>query len=98
MHHDPVRRGLAWGLAAIVLLPMVTIVTLGTGGLLAAVGDEAAASVCRWVAVPLGLLWAVAIAATTALSAVSQLGRGPDHRRGRRRRLHREAPERGEAS
>lgn len=85
MHHDPVRRGLAWGLAAIVLVPMVTVVTLGTGGLLAAVGDDAAARVCRWASVPLGLIWAVAIAGTTALSALSQLGdRG--RRRGRRRR------------
>lgn len=87
MHHDPVRRGLAWGLAAIVLLPMVTVVTLGTGGLLAAVGDVTAATVCRWVALPLGLLWAVAVAATAALSAVSHLGRRPDRRRGRRQRV-----------
>ncbi|MFM8415576.1 MAG: hypothetical protein ACKOCX_12735 [Planctomycetota bacterium] len=93
MHHDPVRRGLAWGLAAIVLLPMVALVTLGTGGLLAAVGDAAAATVCRWVAVPLGLLWVVAIAATTALVAVSHLGRRPDRRRGRRRRVARERRE-----
>lgn len=85
MHHDPVRRGLAWGLAAIVLLPMMMVVTLGTAGLLTAVGDDSAATVCRWVAVPLGLLWAVAIAATTALSALAQLGRRAE-RRGRPRR------------
>ena len=67
--HEPrsaSARGLAWGLAATLLLPMVLAVTLGTAGLLAAVGDERAATVCRWVAVPLGGAWVVAIAATTA--------------------------------
>ena len=64
----PVRglvRGLAWGLAAAILLPIVLAVTLGTGSLLAAVGDPAAAAACRWAAVVIGMLWLVALAATT---------------------------------
>lgn len=73
---------------------MVMAVTLGTGALLAAVGDDLAAGVCRWVALPLGVLWVVAMAATTVLSAAAALtgpgrrrGRGPGHRR--RRLAHR---------
>jgi hypothetical protein len=88
MRHDPLRRGLVWGLAATLLLPMVMAVMLGTAALLAAVGDELAAAVCRWSAVPLAVLWGVAIAATTALSAASQLtARRPPP--GRRRRADR---------
>jgi hypothetical protein len=99
MKHDPVRRALAWGLAATLLLPIVLVVTLGTGALLATVGDDAAAAVCRWIALPLGVLWGAAIASTTALSAVSQLApparRPGPRRRVRRRRLQRP---RGESS
>jgi hypothetical protein len=98
MKHDPVRRGLIWGLAATLLLPLVLVVTLGTAALLAAVGDDAAAAVCRWIALPLGVLWAAAIAATTALSATAHLAHlahlaRPGRRRGRRR-LRRDRPQR----
>jgi len=75
MKNDLVRRGLIRGLTATLLLPLVLVVALGTGALLAAVGDEAAAAACRWIALPLGMLWVVAIAATTALSAAGQLAR-----------------------
>lgn len=87
MKNDPLRRGLAWALAATLLLPMVLVVTLGTGGLLAAVGDDAAA-VCRWVAVPLGILWVVAVAATASLAALLLLA-GPRSGRPPRRRRRR---------
>jgi hypothetical protein len=85
MNSDPVRRGLAWGLGATLFLPLVIAVSLGTAALLAAVGDTAAASVCRWVSLPLAMLWGVAVVATTALSAVHQL-------RPRPRRLRRTKP------
>lgn len=99
MKNDPVRRALAWGLAATLLLPMLLVVTLGTGGLLAAVGDDAAAAVCRWIALPMGVLWGAAIAATTALSAVSQLAPPPRSRSGPRRRVRRRLQRpRGESS
>jgi hypothetical protein len=89
MNRDPLRRGLAWGLAATLLLPIILAVTLGTAALLAAVGDAAAAAVCRWLAIPLGGVWIVAVIATTALSAATQLAAGTGRRRwprGRRRR------------
>lgn len=73
MHSDPVRRGLAWGLGATLFLPLAIAVSLGTAALLTAVGDTAAAGVCRWVSLPLAMVWAVAVVATTALSAVHQL-------------------------
>lgn len=96
MKHDPVRRGLTWGLAATLLLPMVLVVTLGIGGLLAAVGDDAAATACRWVALPLGVLWVAAIAATTALSAASHLAPPPRRPARRHRRRRPEQRPRGE--
>jgi len=97
MNDDPVRRGLTWGVLATLLLPMILVVALGTGGFLTAVGDDAAAAVCRWVAVPLGGLWLVAVAATTALSAAAHLtGRGRPPLR--RRRPGRRAPDRDDVS
>ena len=77
MHLDPVRRGLVWGLAATLLLPLVIAVTLGTAALLAAVGDLTAATVCRWVALPVAILWGVAVVATTALSAMLPIAPRP---------------------
>jgi len=77
MHHDPVRRGLVSGLTATLLLPIVLAVTLGTAALLGAVGDATAAAACRWVALPVAMLWGVAVIATTALSAMLQLARPP---------------------
>lgn len=92
MHHDPIRRGLVWGLGATLFLPLAIAVSLGTAALLAAVGDAAAASVCRWVSLPLAMLWAVAVVATTALSAVHQLL--PRPRRARRDKPCESDPER----
>lgn len=77
MHHDPVRRGLVSGLAATLLLPIVLAITLGTAALLAAVGDATAATACRWVALPVAMLWVVAVVATTVLSAMLQLAPRP---------------------
>lgn len=85
MKNNPLRRGLAWGVAGCLLLPMVIVVSLGTGGLLAAVGDETAAAICRWCTVPLGVLWVVSIAATTVLSAALSLA-PPERRRRPRER------------
>ncbi|MDA0254456.1 MAG: hypothetical protein O3C39_07000 [Planctomycetota bacterium] len=82
MNRDPLTRGLAWGLTATLLIPVVLAVTLGTAALLAAVGDTAAAAVCRWVAVPVGGAWVVAVVATTVLSAASQLAAQAEPRTG----------------
>ncbi|MFM7136786.1 MAG: hypothetical protein ACKO1M_06925 [Planctomycetota bacterium] len=70
-------RGLVWGLAATLLLPVLIAVTLGTAALLAAVGDATAAIACRWAALPLAMLWGVAVVATTAFSAMLQIAPRP---------------------
>lgn len=77
MNRDPLRRGLVWGLAGTLLLPVVMAVTFGTAAVLAAVGDLTAAAVCRWIALPVAMLWAVALVATTALSAMLQIAPRP---------------------
>ena len=77
MNRDPLRRGLVGGLAGTLLLPVVMAVTFGTAAVLAAVGDLTAAAVCRWIALPVAMLWAVALVATTALSAMLQIAPRP---------------------
>ena len=84
MRPAPLVRSLMCGLAAIVLLPILLSVTLGTASLLAAVGDAAAAAACRWTALAVGILWIVALAATTVISGLLTLARSG--RGGRRRR------------
>lgn len=88
MRSAPLVRSLTCGLAAIVLLPILLSVTLGTASLLAAVGDAAAAAACRWTGLAVGILWVVALAATTVISgllALAREGRSDRHRSRRRR-------------
>ncbi len=87
MRSAPLVRSLMCGLAAIVLLPIVLSVTLGTASLLAAVGDAAAAAACRWTALAIGVLWGVALAATTVITGLVTLTRSGRGVRRRRRRL-----------
>jgi hypothetical protein len=87
MKSAPLVRGLVWGLAAVLLLPIVLSVTLGTGSLLGAVGDSQAAAVCRRVALGIGMLWITALAATTVVSGIITLV--SSRRRPRRRRVGR---------
>ena len=89
MKPTPLVRGLTLGLAAAVLLPIVLAVTLGTGSLLAAVGDTSAAAVCRRVALAIGMLWVVSLVATTVLSALLTLAGPRRPRAGLRRRPRR---------
>ena len=63
------RRGLAWCLVAVVLVPVALAVVLGLGGLLGALGDAAAAAACGRIALGLGVVFVVALVATTATSA-----------------------------
>ena len=85
MKSAPLVRGLVWGLTATLLLPIVLTVTLGTGSLLAAVGDLPAAAVCSRVALAIGMLWIIALAATTVVSGLLTLA-GPPRGLGPRRR------------
>ena len=86
MRRNVLRRGLTWCVVALLLLPIVLVVVLGLGGLLAALGDGAAAAVCSRVALGLGVLLVVAIVATTAVNSLALLTAPGRPRRGRRRR------------
>ncbi|MCE9631675.1 MAG: hypothetical protein K8S94_13290 [Planctomycetia bacterium] len=100
MHRDGIRRCLAWGLAATLLLPITLAVVLGLGGLLDGLGDALGAAVCGRLGLVLGSIWLAAIVATTVVNAVAVLdGRGgprgrhedrPRRARRRRRRIRRD--------
>jgi hypothetical protein len=83
--HRSLRRWLITSLAGTLLLPIILAVTLGTAAVLAAVGDATAAAACRWVALGLGMLWAVAVVATAAGAGLVALTRQDERWRGRRR-------------
>ena len=84
MNRKVLRRGLAWCVVALVLVPLALAVVLGLGGLLAALGDEAGAAACSRVSRALGVLLVVVALATTAANALAFLL--PPRRRRRRRR------------
>lgn len=87
MNRDVLRRWLAWCVVAVLVLPAGLAVVLGLGGLLAALGDAAAAAACGRVALGLGVLFVTAVVATTACNALAILAppRRRRPRRGRRR-------------
>jgi hypothetical protein len=86
--HRSLRRWLITSLAGTLLLPIILAVTLGTAAVLAAVGDATAAAACRWVALGLGMLWAVAVVATAAGAGLVALTRQDERWRSRRRWRH----------
>jgi hypothetical protein len=90
MPRRPLRRGLFVSVTALLAIPVILAVTLGTASLLAAVGDPAAAAACRWVALGLGIIWSGSVVATAAFTAIVSLTEchEPPHRR-RRHRRHR---------
>ncbi len=73
MRRRSLRRGLLASLTALLVIPVVLAMTLGTAALLTAVGDTMAASACRWVAMALGIVWAASIVATVAFAAIVSL-------------------------
>lgn len=90
MPHDRLRGPLGWAVAGTLLLPVVLSLVLGLAGLLAGLGDTVAAVVCQRLALVVGVLWAVALTATTVLNALAIMVRPPRRRCGRgspRRRL-----------
>ncbi len=106
MYRDRIRRCLAWGLAATLLLPITLAVVLGLGGLLGGLGDAPGAAVCGRIGMVLGAVWLASIIATTVVNAVALLdGRGEprkrrkdrSRRRRRTRRDQRGLPGLGEA-
>ena len=85
MNRNVLKRGLAWCVVALVLVPVTLAVVLGLGGLLGALGDDAAAAVCGRIALWLGAILMVAVVVTTVASALVHLV-PPTHRPARRRR------------
>ncbi len=88
-----IRRSLAWGLAATLILPIVLAIVLGLGGLLQGLGDEVGAAACRRIGLAIGVVWGGALAVTTACNAAAILEHeSRDHgrraRRGGGRRRH----------
>jgi len=79
MSRRQLRRPLAWGLAATILLPMVVALLLGLGRLLAALDDEPGAVACDRIALLAAILWALAVVATTIINAtvLMRLGAAP---------------------
>ena len=85
------RRSLAYGLVAMLLLPVVLAIVLGLGGLLSALGDASGAAICLRTALVIAVLWLTSIVATVAGTAAVQIGHGtrpplPPRRRRRKRR------------
>lgn len=78
------KRWIVRSLAAALLLPAVVAVVLGLSGLLAALGDEAAARVCGRVGLALGMLWILALMATSVTTAIAVIAAPPRRRRRRR--------------
>lgn len=86
-----VARFLVVAVIAALLLPIVLGVVLGLGSLLMALGDAAAAAVCRRLALLVGVLWLVSVIATAIASGIVAVeaaarteSRGPIHGTDRR--------------
>lgn len=77
-----VIRMLVLSIVASLLLPIVIAVVVGLASLLAALGDDAAAVVCRRASLAVGVLWFVSVVVTAVASgvvAVDSIGRDPAH-------------------
>lgn len=81
MRRNPIRRALLWGVAATLLLPAALAVLIGLGGLLGGLGDVAGSRVCLRTALGMGVVWVIALVATTAASAIAHLDQRPRRRR-----------------
>lgn len=102
MHRDPIRRAVLWGVFASLLLPVMLAVVTGLGALLGGLGDAAGSRAFFRIALVVGAVWLVALAATTIASAMATLipdrrcrphrgrGTGPWRRHRRRPRRDRE--------
>lgn len=73
------RRLLAWGVIAGVLLPVVLAIVVGLGTLLTSLGDEFGGAVCRRAALAVGVAWTVAVVSAALTSSLIVLGESPAH-------------------
>lgn len=71
-----VRRCLAWGVLLSLLLPTAVAVVTGLAALLGSLGDAAGATACSRVALVLGAVWVVSLAATATAAGILVLERG----------------------
>ncbi|MFM8893286.1 MAG: hypothetical protein ACKOTB_17000 [Planctomycetia bacterium] len=71
---DMLRRFLAWGVTLSIVLPMVAVVSLGLGGLLASLGDGGGAVACRRVGLIAGVVWFMALATTATAGGIVAYG------------------------
>jgi hypothetical protein len=99
MTRDGLRRVLAWGVVAALLLPIMLVVLLGLAALLQSLGDRAGAVACGRAAIVGGVAWITAVVVTVAVNAMLTLaggrgGRGRDRPRRRRPRSGRRGQER----
>lgn len=83
------RKSLAYGLVAMLLLPVMLAIVLGLGGLLSALGDGSGAAICLRAGLVIAVLWLTSIVATVAGTTVVQLSQGPGRRPERMRRRRR---------
>lgn len=71
-----VRQCLAWGVLLALVLPTAVAVVTGLAALLASLGDAAGATACGRVALVLGAVWVIALAATATAAGILVLERG----------------------
>lgn len=70
------RRAVRWLLVAVLALPLGQAVLTGTAGLLAAMGDDAAAGVVRHLVTALGVGWIAALVGLVVALAFAVLRGG----------------------
>jgi hypothetical protein len=75
------RRAVRWLLVAVLALPLGQAVLTGTAGLLAAMGDDAAAGVVRHVVTALGACWIIALVGLVVAIAFAVVSDGPPESR-----------------
>ena len=83
---DFVRRALSWGIVSSLLLPILALVVIGLGALLAALGDDIGARFCGRVALLAAVVWLLAVVATAVLAGIAGLAAEGCHRCGGPRR------------
>jgi hypothetical protein len=83
---DFVRRALMWGIVSSLLLPILALVVIGLGALLAALGDDIGARFCGRVAVLAAVVWLLAVVATAVLAGIAGLAAEQERRCGGPRR------------
>jgi|APCry1669189000_1035189.scaffolds.fasta_scaffold01768_4 hypothetical protein len=85
---DFLRRALSWGIVSSLLLPILALVVIGLGALLAALGDAVGARFCGRVALLSAVVWLLAVVATAILAGIAGLA-AEEERRGEGPRRHR---------